>query len=326
MNPIVSEFEWSESSLLCKTRLYLEQMDSSAGDNWKFGLWSALALEFLVRAVLAHISPVLLVADTGKWQNLAAALGKKAISFRSKPKSATTTEIVGRLADLVPEFTPELQKFCRRHIEKRNIELHSGVVAFEDYPSSEWMSEFYSCCDILLKSMDKEIEDIMSNPTEIREIIDSRNKDIERDIEGLISDYKNKWLQKDLSERDSAKEAATLWATRDSGHGKSCPSCGSPALLKGTPSKPAEFRIEGDSIIKKQRMSPASFECIACGLKIIGRTSLLACRMGDAFGATSTYTASQFFGLYSEEDVEEIERQIYTEQLEDARHEMDYNE
>jgi hypothetical protein len=56
-------------------------------------------------------------------------------------------------------------------------------------------------------------------------------------------------------------------------------------------------------------MLPSSFECVACNLKISGISKLSACGLGDAFTATSTFSASKFFGLYTEEELEEARKE-----------------
>ena len=57
--------------------------------------------------------------------------------------------------------------------------------------------------------------------------------------------------------------------------------------------------------MQKQTMLPSSFECIACKLKISGFSKLAACGLGDAFTATSTFSPAEFFGLYTEQELEE---------------------
>jgi hypothetical protein len=52
-------------------------------------------------------------------------------------------------------------------------------------------------------------------------------------------------------------------------------------------------------------MLPSTFECIACGLRISGLSKLSACGLGDAFTAKSIYSAADFFGLYTEDELEE---------------------
>ena len=46
----VTGHEWSEESLFCKAVLFFEQMESHAADDWQYGFWTALSLEFLARA------------------------------------------------------------------------------------------------------------------------------------------------------------------------------------------------------------------------------------------------------------------------------------
>ena len=52
-------------------------------------------------------------------------------------------------------------------------------------------------------------------------------------------------------------------------------------------------------------MSPSSFECVACGLRILGLSKLSAAGLGDAYTAKSSFTAAEFFRLYTEEELEE---------------------
>lgn len=58
-------------------------------------------------------------------------------------------------------------------------------------------------------------------------------------------------------------------------------------------------------IVQRQAMLPTSFECIACGLKIIGLSRLSACGLGDAFVSKSTFTPAEYFELYTEDDLAE---------------------
>ena len=71
--------------------------------------------------------------------------------------------------------------------------------------------------------------------------------------------------------------------------------------------------------MQRQTMLPSAFECIACGLRISGLSKLSACGLGDAFTAKSTYSAAEFFGLYTEEDLEEARNEM-------ANYEEDFNE
>jgi len=86
---------WSADTLLAKAQLYIEQMDSTVADEWKYGLWSALTLELLARAALANISPVLL-ADPQNWRNIMHALGNAPTAKKFSPTSIGTKEVLVR--------------------------------------------------------------------------------------------------------------------------------------------------------------------------------------------------------------------------------------
>jgi len=58
---------------MSKAVLYVGRMESYTAGDEQFALWSALCLELLARAALAHISPVLL-AEGSNWRNLTYAL------------------------------------------------------------------------------------------------------------------------------------------------------------------------------------------------------------------------------------------------------------
>lgn len=69
-------------------------------------------------------------------------------------------------------------------------------------------------------------------------------------------------------------------------------------------------KISEDEVVQRQTVLPGSFECIACGLRIAGFSKLSACGLGDAFTAASTFTAAEFFGLYTEDELEEARMEV----------------
>ena len=87
---------WSSDALLTKAQRYAERMVEHAKDDWRFALWSSLALELLLRAALARISPALL-AEKNDWNNIYFALGheprsrslypNRSVPLRSPPVS-----------------------------------------------------------------------------------------------------------------------------------------------------------------------------------------------------------------------------------------------
>jgi len=304
MTSKVTPHPWSEDALFAKALLYAERMGSHTAEDWEFGFWSALTLEFIARAALAHISPVLL-ANSNNWRNLTHALGAEPTAKRFSPTSIGITDALARLNELLPEFTPELAGFCTQHADRRNSELHSGDPAFASLGTSEWLPRFYSACKVLLESMDRTLDELIAEPNAAQAMINSLEDAAAKAVAQDIKAHAQVWNNKNEQERNRATVQATAWATRQAGHRVSCPACDCPALVQGTPGGTVTTTLDDDEVVQRQTMLPAAFECIACRLRISGLSKLSACGLGDAFVAKSTYSAAEFFGLYIEEALAE---------------------
>ena len=58
-------------------------------------------------------------------------------------------------------------------------------------------------------------------------------------------------------------------------------------------------------IEQKQGMLPSSFKCAACRLVVTGLSRLTACDLANTFTATVSFPASEFFGLHTDEDLQQ---------------------
>ena len=318
MNTETANHRWSPEALFRKAQLYVEQMEKHTTNDWQFGLWSALSLEMLVRAALAHISPVLL-ADNKNWRNLAHALGKGRTSTDFFPRSLPTKDVLSRLKELIPNVSEEIVGFCIQHAERRNAELHSGELAFENISISMWLPNFYKSCDVFLDSMDRKLEDFVSDAVQAREIIEDFEKQAASAVEQDILMHKKAWKNKSVKDQKRATLQSMNWATRHSGHRVECPACESQALLQGSPRGAVDAEIDGDMIVQRQAMVPSSFECIACGLRISGILKLTASGFGTEFSVKRAFTAAEYFQLYTVDDLEEARNEV-------PDYEPDFNE
>jgi hypothetical protein len=153
--------------------------------------------------------------------------------------------------------------------------------------------------------MGKGLEDAFSDPKLAADIIASLQDKAAKSVEKDIQASRQLWEAKGADEREALKEQAVAWAARYAGHRTACPACGNPALLRGSGQGSVTTEIGQDIVVQKQTMLPSAFECVACGLKIAGLSKLSACGLGDAFVATSRLSPAEFFGLYTEQDLEE---------------------
>lgn len=312
------ESPWSKEALMLKAQLYAEEMGRFPANDWRFGLFSSLSLEFLARASLSNFSPVLL-ADQQSWRNIMYALGREATSKKFSATSIGTKEVLARLKELVPSFTEEIAGFCSKHVERRNIELHTGEAAFLEAATSEWLPRFYRACNVLLQSMDLPLQDLVPDAVKAQEMIASLEDAAARAVDQDIKAHAKVWSNTAEKDRKTLTEQATTWAARQSGHREKCPACHSPGLLNGDPIGTVDTSIGDDEVIQRQSMLPSTFECVACRLKISGFSKLSACGMGNVFTETSTYTAAEYFNLYTEDDLEDARREGHD-------YEMDNNE
>jgi hypothetical protein len=289
---------WSSDALLGKAQRYAELMLEHAKDDWRFALWSSLALEFLLRAALARISRTLL-ADRQDWNNLYFALGHVPRVPKFVAKSIGAVEVATRLEIILTAFTPEMKNFCIRHLTTRNEELHTGAAAFEQLGAG-WMPSYYAACDVLLESLDQDLAFLVgeSEAKLARALVKASKDESAKAVKRTISQFTKAWKATPKPERETLTEQALVWATRHDGHRVVCPACSSAAIITGSPAGEPVRTINGDIITEKQHFLPAYLECVACRMTIGGLSQLAAAGLGDGFTSTTLYEAAE---LYAQE-------------------------
>lgn len=303
MNTTRTPHEWSKDALFSKAQRYAEEMFENEHGDWKFGFWSALTLEMLIRSALSNISPTL-VAEGKDWNNLLYAVGHDPNVQKFTPKSADISGLLKRSESVFPDFTREMLNFCVSHINRRNGELHSGSIPFDGLGTSVWLPMFYTVALTLLTQIGESIESLFGadEADEIYAHIQALKDEAAKSVKGTINAHKTIWDEKDGAEKEKLMKQAETLSTRHHGHRISCPSCDNVALVFGSNSGAPKTIVDEDGVIEKQTMRPASFECVACGLKISGYSKLVACGLGDTFTSTTHYDATEYFDIDIEEE------------------------
>jgi hypothetical protein len=296
--------EWSKNALFAKAQLYAEAMSDSADSDWQFGLWSALTLEILLRSAIANVSPAL-VADNSEWTNVLYGLGVQPKKQKFMPKSAAASDLVFRAEELIADFTREHINFCISHFARRNSEVHTGNMSFSNIGSSTWLPMFYSVCSILLAAQTETLESLFGSDVakQAAEDISALKDETAKSVMGTINAHKTVWDQKSDKERASADAQAQAASLRHYGHRIPCPACASVALLHGKAAGAPKRTVDDSGISERQVMKPEAFSCVACGLKILGYSKLLAAGLGNTFVSTSHYDAVEYFEVDIEEHI-----------------------
>lgn len=288
--------EWSSTSLLTKAQRYADLMLEQPRDHWQFGFWSALCLEMIIRASVAHVSTTLL-ADGKDWNNVLFALGRKGASSKLSPKSIDASDAITRAEALFPEFNREMANFCVIHLQRRNAELHSGVLPFDGLNTSTWLPQFYAASEALLGTMDMLMGNFFGadEAKTAATLVQALKDDAAKAVRGTINAHKTIWEEKSEEERKKLARKADDQSTRADGHRVACPACQSVALVNGAPAGPESSSFKDGMIVLRQPMLPSHFECKACGLKIAGYSKLNACDLGGTFTATSYADPVDYF-------------------------------
>ena len=147
------------------------------------------------------------------------------------------------------------------------------------------------------------MSDLVSEPEAAQAMIDSLEDAAAKAVKKDISAHALVWSNKTDAEQKTMSAQALARATKHDGHRMVCPACHSTSLVKGSASGTVTTNVDGDEVVQRQTMLPSSFECIACGLHISGLSKLSACGLGDAFTEKSTYSAAEFFELYTQDEL-----------------------
>lgn len=216
---------------------------------------------------------------------------------RFVPKSTDISSVFRHLQDIVKDLDSTLAGFAVSHMAKRNEELHSGKRPFDKVASSTWLPTYYETCSVLLESLGSTLEMFFGKAEAdiARQMIKAAKHESAKAVAKEIQAHRIVWEAKTAAEQAKAVAQATAWATKHVGHRVVCPSCFSPSILTGGPVAPPTKALADDQIVETQYYLPSKFECIACGLKISGLSSLHAGGLGDTYKVTRLFDAVDYY-------------------------------
>lgn len=291
---------WTYNKLWLKGKVYMSKALSEDRESEMFPFFAAIALELIARATLAKVHPVLL-ADPREGENILYVFG-----FQKKPLyipiSVPTKTVLERCEVIVPNFTENEKTFCKEITIKRNEELHSGNLGFDNFPTKIWLSKYYKTLKILLEFQEKTLLDFLGSDeaNAAEEMIAERDANLEKTIKDRISIHKKSFEALSIeiqTEKISNSEKDKWFGSRVYRKDEICPSCGNNGILTGKLISISEGKASDADIIQNLNILPTHFICLCCDLQLTNHQELDAIELGGQYKIEEIFDPREYFEI-----------------------------
>jgi hypothetical protein len=137
-------------------------------------------------------------------------------------------------------------------------------------------------------------------------ILTENQSDVRQRIQSSIAAHRKVFQDKSEQERKDATTKAEELGSQlamQRHHRVTCPACQCIATVQGTPFGKDHITQGDGCIVVRQPVSPTSFSCSACGLKLQGYAELEAANLGGHYTRTRTCSPEEYYGLINPEDL-----------------------
>lgn len=287
---------WDEDVLWAKAVRYAERAAGEEREGPLFPLWSAMALEFVARAALAHIHPALL-ADPKDGANVLYVFGH---GSTINPKSIPITTVFRRCVIIIDEFTEADAKIAVTLTERRNAEFHSGALPFEELPTRLWLADYFRLMNKLVIFQGKTLDDLLGDEAEAADtMIEGAEGAVMGEVQQTIAERRSHFEGLDeerQTERKRIGEAA-LRPFERCVTDTTCPSCKSTnAWVDGETVRIGDARLEDDQIHQEVVCLPVGLRCPVCELELRGYEQMHAADLGGQYSLTEQLDPVDIYG------------------------------
>lgn len=289
---------WTYEKLWVKGKNYIDKALLQDRESELFPFFAAIALEFIARATLAKVHPVLL-AESKDGENILYAFG-----FQKRthyiPISIPTKLVIERCEVIVPNFTETEKAFCKDITVKRNEELHSGNLGFNNFPTKIWLSKYYKTLKILLEFQDKTLSDLLqsSEAEAAEEMIIERDADLEKKVRDRISLHRKTFssLTVDLQNEKITNSTQDKWfGSRVYRKDEICPACGNIGILTGKLISVSEGKANESEITQNINVLPTHFFCFCCDFELGNHQELDSIELGGQYKIEENFRPWEYF-------------------------------
>jgi len=295
---------WERDPLWAKCKLFFERAFAEPPDGPLYGLWCSLGLELLARAAISSVSPTLLAEPDQDHKYLLYALNRS--PEKTPPRSIGAIQVFSLCVTLFDSFSKDDFNAAKALVNRRNAELHSAEDAFDQYPTRIWLPGFYKVCSSLAHELGESLESLFGTDqaTVASEILRETETEATARVQSAIAAHRRVFQAKLPADQAAAAADATELATKLSHllhHRVTCPACGCDAAVQGELFGQERVTHEDGQVIVRRSVSPRTFACSACGLKLVGYSELSAAGLGGYYSRRRTYSPEEYFGLIDPE-------------------------
>lgn len=301
---------WKKDDLLIKAKLFFEKAFKEDQEEIFFGLYCAMGLELLGRSAISNINPVLLAEPEKDQLNILYALDLGTVKNK---KAISTSQVFNLCKHLINEFTEANLKSALALINRRNEEVHTGTVAFEEYKTHQWIEGFYKCCKVLIESIGESLDTIFEEDIAKSAIIflEEADEKILSKTKTLIAAHYNVFSAKEEEQREKLKleaETKSQILSHKKHHKVECPACKCTGTVEGDVYGKIIVENDDDEIITRQSVIPTKFHCTACDLKLDSYAKLKAASISKHFTHRIHFTPEEYYDMISIHDEEAMDR------------------
>lgn len=196
---------WSFDAFWNKSVIYAQRAQSKTDESV---FWSLLILEFLPRAVLAKIDPILLAE---KNEDIMTVFGFPQFPAKDiPPKSIPITAVFGLCKRVVPDFNEEDKKSCLYYINLRNQELHTGDLLPSQLP---FEYDYYRIIKLFVTHCEKTLEELLGEPHAkyVNQLLKDSEKRQVDELASLIVKAKESFETLSPNEQQQKQTQASVW-------------------------------------------------------------------------------------------------------------------
>lgn len=282
---------WDYDAYIGKAKLYFTRAaEHPRVDDDETPLWLLLGLEFLLRAPLAKISPLLLAdVDKAGGTSIMAAAGFRT---RGAPRTIQASTVISRLEIAIPDFTQDLKEDALGLIGLRNEELHTGNSPLS-IDAEQWLPNFTRVLEVLCAHLGHDPADLVDGEIldQGRKLVASQDQKLENEVRKRINDAKaffGRLTSEEVSGRRTRGNETLKVLMEASPEGSSfevvaCPACGDPGLDRLDSVRTARERIEDDEIVQEVIYIAVGFACTTCELTLSGTAEIRAAGMRQQY-------------------------------------------